>query len=247
MQAIEPMVELPRMLAAAFGEGPIEAGIRREEAKTLFDLLRRERPEMTAEIGCANGASTVAIASALECNGRGHHHAVDPFQSATWDDAGKRFIAETGLADRVTFHDTFPEEVFPMLPELDFVFIDGSHLFDLTILDFVLADKRLRPGGIVAFHDTWMPSIRKVLQFILANRAYEPLRLTSPPLSRAWSIATTARRRLARCLARIIAGDADIMPQSQSFKQLGLDRTNLVFTRKLYDDRRRNWRAFADF
>jgi predicted O-methyltransferase YrrM len=246
MPAIEKTIDLPEALAAALGHAEIEAGIRRDEAKTMFALLRREHPEATAEIGCANGASTVVIASALECNGRGHHFAVDPLQSTTWDDAGKHFIAETGLSNRVTFHDCYPEEVFPALPKLDFVFIDGSHLFDFTILDFVLADKRLRPGGIIAFHDTWMPSIRKALQFVLANRAYQPLRLTSPPLSRAWSLITTGRRRLARSLARIIAGDGDIMPQAPSFKQLGLDRSNLVYIRKLRSDDR-DWRKFADF
>jgi predicted O-methyltransferase YrrM len=235
--------KLPATLAF---DADVQFGIKRREAEIMFQLLRRERPEATAEIGCANGASTLVIASALESNGRGHHHAVDPMQVTAWKEAGKGRVADANLSHRVTFHDVYPEEAFPTLPQLDFVFIDGSHLFDLTILDFVLADKRLREGGIIAFHDTCLPAIRKVLHFVLANRAYEALRLTSRPLTRRWSIMKTVRLKAAAVLAHVISGEAEIIPQSVSFKQLGLDRLNLVYIRKLRDDYRHN-RYFSGF
>jgi len=243
MAVAEELVGLPQTL---LGDVEVTFGIKRREAEIMFDLLVREQPEVTAEVGCANGASTVVIASALERTQRGHHHVVDPFQISAFQEAGKIRTAQANLNHRVTFHDAFPEDVFPTLPELDFVFIDSSHLFDLTILDFVLADKRLRPGGIMAFHDTWMPAIRKVLHFVLSNRAYEPMQLTSRPITMRWSLMKTVRRQSAMWVARLISGEWDIVPQSTCFKQLGMDRSNLVYIRKLKDDDRKS-RHYADF
>src|SRR5438270_512121 len=164
----------------------VESGINSHECQVLFNLLARLQPEYTAEIGCAHGVSTQAIAKALEHSGKGHHFAVDPVQHTYWKDAGKHRLSESNLSHRVTFHDDYPERVFHTLPNLDFVFIDGTHLFDLTILDFVVSDRALKVGGIIGFHDTNMPAIRRTLRFILANRSYEPFCIgpTNPPVTR---------------------------------------------------------------
>ena len=54
----------------------------------------------------------------------------------------------------------------------DSILIDGSHLFDYVLVDFFYADKLLKNGGYVMFDDTWMPSIKKVLTFVMLNRRY---------------------------------------------------------------------------
>ena len=46
---------------------------------------------------------------------------------------------ESGLAQRMHFTRSFPEVTVPELPALQFAFIDASHLFDLSVLDFVQA------------------------------------------------------------------------------------------------------------
>ena len=53
----------------------------------------------------------------------------------------------TGFADRHTFLERLPEEAVPQLPRLQFAIIDASYLFDFTVTEFVLADKRLNIGG----------------------------------------------------------------------------------------------------
>jgi hypothetical protein len=214
-----------------------------EEAQTLFDLICRERPRVTAEIGCAHGVSTLAILGALEHNQLGEHHVVDPFQSSLWHGAGRTMAGE--FAHRATFYDNFPEEVFPTLPDLDFVFIDGSHLFDFTILDFVLSDKRLRVGGIIGFHDTWMAAIRNVLRFILSNRAYKPLCLNgaAAPPPTYWQ---RLRFRAGLKAARFISGESDLIVKREPFSRLGLDKSNLVFIQKM-DAENRDWRYFVEF
>jgi Methyltransferase domain len=223
----------------------VEYGITARECQVMFDLLARQQPEYTAEIGCANGASTLAIAQALEHQAHGHHFAVDPFQSTRWKDAGKHRISAADLSHRVTFHDNYPERIFHTLPKLDFVFIDGSHLFDLTVMDFVVSDRRLKIGGLMAFHDKWMPAICNVIRFILANRSYEPFCTgrANPPVT-SWQ---KLRTRAALQFARLIAGDRRLVSRRFPFDNLGLDiETNLVFIRKIADDRR-DWRFFSEF
>src|SRR6187200_1702408 len=96
----------------------VHSGITESEQQTMHDLLTRERPETTAEIGCANGASTYAIAQALQGNDYGHHFAVDPYQESLWKNAGKLKVSSANLSHRVTFHDKYPEDIFSQLPAL---------------------------------------------------------------------------------------------------------------------------------
>ena len=57
---------------------------------------------------------------------------------------------------------------------IQFAYIDGWHTFDYTLLDFFYVDKMLDPGGVVAFNDCALPSVRRVIE----------LRHGAPPLSR---------------------------------------------------------------
>lgn len=43
----------------------------------------------------------------------------------------------------------------PTAPLFDFMFIDGDHTYDGVRNDWLIWSTLLRPGGIVAFHDTW--------------------------------------------------------------------------------------------
>jgi predicted O-methyltransferase YrrM len=213
------------------------------EASTLYNLVRHMAPASTAEIGFAQGISTLALLQAQEHNNLGYHHVVDPFQSS-WQNAGVAMVDRAKLGHRMTLHEKFPEEVFPSLPSLDFVFIDGSHLFDLTMLDFVLADKRLRVGGVIGFHDTWMLSIRKVLRYILTNRAYKPLTVSE-------RCNLSKRQKVTRFVSSVVSyfpyratvfNSRIVAP----FHTLGLDFGNLVFVQK-QDDDKRDWHFHAEF
>ena len=82
-------------------------------------------------------------------------------------------VRRANLESYFQFHETFAENAIPSLPNIEFAFIDASHLFDLTLLEFVLVDKKLASGGVIGFHDLWMPSLRKVVNYILKNREYQ--------------------------------------------------------------------------
>jgi predicted O-methyltransferase YrrM len=245
---------LPTVLEDAFASGevlradgsktPLHSNVSREEAMRLYNLIRTLDPEVTVEIGLAQGISTLAIAQALLRNGSGgRHYVVDPFQHTDWDGVGLASLDRAGLRDHVEFYEAFPEDAVPGFPTAGFAFIDASHLFDLTILDFVLVDKRLKVGGLIGFHDLWMGSLRKVLRYILANRSYRLHHDVAPgPLS-----ASQRRKAQIGALARRVPhADRVFRPEVLwPATELGI-REGMAFIQKTGGDERR-WQFHREF
>ena len=99
----------------------------------------------------------------------------------------------------MVFHEAYAEEVVPSLPRTSFAFIDASHLFDLTLMDFILVDKRLDIGGLIGFHDLWLPALVKALRYIVTNRDYRVYGdIPTRPTPNKWHIANAIVRRLPR-------------------------------------------------
>ena len=44
-------------------------------------------------------------------------------------------------------------EAWDLLPQLDFIYIDGDHRYDAVLNDILLAKKLVKEGGIIAGHD----------------------------------------------------------------------------------------------
>lgn len=150
--------------------------IPREEGDYLYSLVRAVRPEITIEIGMANGLSTLFIAQALLENGRGRHIAIDPFQTLDWGGVGMYLLGKAQLASLVELIEKPSHQALPELEQQGltarFIFIDGNHLFDYVISDFLCCDRILEVGGLMAFDDSDWPAITQVIRYALANRNY---------------------------------------------------------------------------
>ena len=244
---------LPALLMDAIASGevhrpdgtptPLLGNVTEQQAQRLYDVVRTLRPEATIEIGLAHGISTLAIAQALHDNGHGVHHVVDPYQSAQWEGIGVANLERAGLDDRVRFTEAFPEEAIPTFPPAGFAFIDASHLFDLTLVDFVLVDKRLAIGGVIGFHDMWMASLRKAARYILANRSY---RIYDDVPPRAESAGWQRKRAWSELARRAPRADRIFRPEVlQLLPDLGV-RDSMIFIEKTGDDDR-DWRFHQQF
>ncbi len=246
---------LPPVLRAAFSTGEIalpngasgqklESNVSPDEAVILYSVVRALRPQSSAEIGLAQGASTVAILQAIRDNGGGLLHVMDPFQ-ASYSNAGVAMVGAAGLESAWRFYRQFPEEVVPALPPLQFAFIDASHLFDLTLMEFVLVDKKLDVGGVIGFHDLWMPSLRKCIRYVLRNRAYKIHRpAAGPPPQRVWR---QRRQSLVGKLLNAMPASRRIFSQDilLPWHSLGLGG-NIAFLEKTAPDDR-DWRFHQSF
>jgi predicted O-methyltransferase YrrM len=174
---------LPELLDRVYASGVVEdasgeqlpafpESLPRHHAEELARLVREEGARSTLETGMAYGISTVAIASDAD-----RHVAIDPHQRTSWRGIGLLNAERAGVAGRVRLIEERSDVALPRLAaegvELDLALLDGMHLFDYTLVDFFFCDRMLRVGGVVAFHDTWMPGVRQAVDYVLANRAYE--------------------------------------------------------------------------
>jgi predicted O-methyltransferase YrrM len=153
-----------------------------EQGAQLFRLVR-DRGVVTAfEVGFAYGFSTIWILAGLSGRAGSSHTAIDPFERSTWKGVGLAQAARL-TADAAFEHveDYAIHALSRMIKQGDkaqFAFIDGYHRFDDTLVEFYLADQVIEPGGVIAFDDLWMPSVRAVVDFVETNRAYQ--RLANP-------------------------------------------------------------------
>ncbi len=231
------------MRSAAVEEAAFVDSVSLEEALELYSRVREARPATTIELGMFTAGSTLAILKALEDNGQGEHYACDPFQSTFARGAGLRNVELAGLAHRLRFEEEFPESAVPRWPVADFAFIDASHLFDVTLLDFVLVDKRLSVGSLLGLHDLWMPSLQKVVRWAVTNRGYEVEAAGRRELSRR----ERAKSRLAALLRRSPRADALFAQELlHPWHEIEPSGTVMMFLRKTREDDR-DWRDYRPF
>jgi hypothetical protein len=154
----------------------------------IRDLCADERATSCVEVGMAWGMSTLHIIEALLANGAadGAHVVIDPMQTSLFHNAARRTLREIGADPMVEFHEAPSDLVLPKLisegRQFDFAFIDGDHRFEGVFLDAVLADRLLKPGGVVALDDAWSHPVYLACKFLEVYFHYAPVaELLKPP------------------------------------------------------------------
>ncbi|MBX3375543.1 MAG: class I SAM-dependent methyltransferase [Phycisphaeraceae bacterium] len=205
---IEEVYASRRVPLPGGASAPMNVYIPREQGDYLYSLVRHYRPSRTIEVGLANGLSTVCIAAGLEANGSGTHTAIDPFQECDWGNAGLELVHRAGLSHRLRHIADYSHRALADLERdgysCTFAFVDGAHLFDYVIADFLCIDRVLDAGGLIVFDDSDWPAVRQAIRYILANRAYEVAHPEVVIESRPPTPTMSARliRRLGRALPR---------------------------------------------
>lgn len=154
------------------------------EADYIRELIIENKFSACLETGVAYGASTVAICSALSVLERAgcdvKHYGVDPCQTGVYGGSAVAALRECGLEHIFELCEGPSHLMLPRIIErnvtVDFVFIDGMHTFDYTLLDLFFADKLLRPGGVLCLHDMHLPSKKKAARYLMKYRKYVQLR-----------------------------------------------------------------------
>lgn len=175
-----------------------------DEGLALYHWIRQQQVHTSLEIGMAYGLSTLFMCQAhADNNLQGQHIAMDPAQSKVFGNIGLLNIQRAGLEQWLEFYEAPSYAILPKLQEkgtqFDFIFIDGMHTFDYTLVDFFYSDLLLRTGGGLVLDDIWMPSIRKVLTYVVRNRQYclEPdlFYMRQPFYKRLWQALTQGKNR----------------------------------------------------
>lgn len=97
------------------------------------------------------------------------HLAIDGAQSTYWHNIGVLNLQRAGF-DFFELIEGISEIELPKLLEqkrsYDFVFIDGWHTFDHTLLDFFYCYRMLNLNGVILIDDTQLPAVSKFIKYI---------------------------------------------------------------------------------
>jgi predicted O-methyltransferase YrrM len=155
-------------------EVKIHSAIKKEEGHSIQSIIKKYKLEKCLEIGMAFGISAFYI---LTTNKDISLTSIDPFQKdpKQWNSSGLKLIKKLKLNNR---HHFIEDLSYISLPKLlntygknyfDFIFIDGWHTFDYTLIDFFYADKLLRKDGIILIDDALHEGVKKFVRYIETN------------------------------------------------------------------------------
>ena len=218
---------------------PFPAGIPYETGAALYQLIKKKNLDRTLEIGMAYGLSTLFICQAHKDKGKGSHIAIDPNQTKLWKSLGIQNIKKSGLDNILKFFEAFSHQSLPQLltigEKIDFAFIDGSHAFDYAFVDFFYTDKLLTTGGYLVFDDLHLPSIRKLVAFVLRNRAYRRVKIST-------ARNLTFVRRAATVSGRVLKNPLEI-----DYSGFKFCADSICILQKIGEDEKRKKRFYRSF
>src|SRR3990167_7053629 len=118
------------------------------EGQVLYTLIRVLQPQMIAEFGVNKGCSSTHFLAALEANKRGALRSVDP-----WQGAGSDVPQELRERWSMIFHTGI--EWLELQPDaaFDILFEDMGHGAVGTRDWWLVAQRKIKPGGIIISHD----------------------------------------------------------------------------------------------
>jgi predicted O-methyltransferase YrrM len=176
----------------------LAAAIGKDKGEFLYRLISDDPTiTKTLEVGCAYGLSSLYICEAIRGRAGAQHTMIDPNQNSVYDGVGVRNLQEVGV-DYAELIESESEFALPRILEsgkgtYDFIFIDGWHTFDHTLLDCFYATRLLRLGGILALDDVDWDSVGRVVDFLLTYPCYEDIGRVTRTRRRGWKgkLATT--------------------------------------------------------
>jgi predicted O-methyltransferase YrrM len=154
--------------------------VTREAGEFLRDLVLRERPTRTLEVGLGLGLSALWIVDGLlgAAHGGGdtdappRHTIIEP-AAHVFGNSGKQTLRRAGVEPWITLHEASSQHRLASMSEqgeqFDLAYIDGGHRFDEVLIDLYFAQRVVRPGGLIVLDDHWMPAVQAALAFMHTN------------------------------------------------------------------------------
>lgn len=184
----------------------ISSAINPREGMYMYSLIKENKFKNCLEVGMANGMSSLYITQALAENAEKDLMenkesfstkkssykliSIDPFQKTQWKNVGVYNLKLAGLDKYHQLSENFSYFSLPSLlmhvrdgsmEPFDFIFVDGMHLFDYTLVDLFYATLLLRKGGVLLLDDIRHKGVISAYNYIIKN--YPHLRLVKNTLS----------------------------------------------------------------
>ena len=180
-----------------------------EDLELLERVCDRSHAKTILEIGSAAGGSSVVLALKARERG-GRLYCIEPFPKQRMVDNMKQY----GLSDHYTMiagsSPWFGQQEVPLM--LDLLFIDGYHETRWALVDYHYWAPRVRPGGIIVFHDTgggsaedrrrpefgqpgYVPLVMRAIEIILQTDDLEQVDRSDTPKGGAIAFVKTGQRK----------------------------------------------------
>jgi len=173
---------------------------RKQECELLARLVLQLKPETSLDWGLGDAAVCMVIALAKRELGISKRHiSLDPLQHSISKDVGLIQLQQMGLLEDVDFREDRSEEFLVQAMRsnraFDFIFVDGDHSFGGKVIDAHLAERALKPGGVIAFHDALFESTAAAISLLIRDHRYHLLDLRFEPI---WQVALRCARHAPR-------------------------------------------------
>jgi len=164
----------------------IDGWLSDQEALGLYTAARQlPRGATVVEIGSWQGKSTYCLAMGLRA---GTVHAIDPFNADSGDDAdsqeayqekkGSRNLLaqfndnmrERNVLDKIAVKQGYSQQFHGDFDAIDLLFIDGDHSINGCSQDFELYAPKVKPGGLIAFHDYYADRPELGPTYVIKNK-----------------------------------------------------------------------------
>jgi len=146
------------------------------EGLFLFNSAKKIQAEgVIVEVGSWKGRSTICLAKGSKAGNKAEIFAIDPHIDGTFDEFWRN-IENANVDDLVTpVIATSEEATKGWNTPIDFIFVDGSHEYELVKRDFELWFPHIKEGGIMAFHDAvgWAGPSRLVDEKIVSSENFK--------------------------------------------------------------------------
>ena len=160
----------------------ITSAIRYEEGDYIYKIIDKNNFTKCLEIGFANGISAVYTLM----NKKTNLISIDPFQDTQWKNEGVKLLKKLKLNKNHTLIKKKSYEALPLLLTkygegyFDFIFIDGWHTFDYTLIDFFYSNLLLKINGVIIIDDALHNGVSKCVKYIDTNyKFYKKLNSTN--------------------------------------------------------------------
>lgn len=122
-----------------------------EVKEFIYGLIRATKPELVVELGSANGKTTLAMASAINRNGRGKLISFEVVPEKC--EAARALIERNGYSHCTEIHCVPVEEVFrETLGKIDILLVDA--VLEKRVSDWLEWRDCMKVYGIGLLHDT---------------------------------------------------------------------------------------------
>jgi predicted O-methyltransferase YrrM len=226
----------------------LDACIDPREGSFLFDILAKD-PGLakTLEVGCAYGLSSLHICLATKGRPNAMHTIIDPFQFTQWRGIGVRHLEEAGLRSweliqrRSEF--ALPDLAESIPGSYDFIFIDGWHTFDHSLVDCFYAGRLLRSGGVLVIDDVNFPAVRMMVNHLLTYPCYKLLGSVDRP-----KLLSRRQKLLRSVVSRVSPSKREqfLSPYLCSLAHSTEQQSLMVALKKTEEDRR-DWDWHSNF